>query len=296
MKKVLVIYHHPCLDGAAAAWVAGSAFSSARFDVHYLPTTYGKDEPTLLSLCEDALVYVVDFSFPRSVLEQMAVVARSICILDHHATAKPILDELNLHPIKTKAGTHIESCFAVGQSGVGITWDWFHPNTPMFTIFEAIQDRDLWQWRLPDTNEITLAIASYGMGHETITEIMNVPLEQLKAEGSALARNLKTQVASILAQGPAFFYSDDEFSNIPVYNCPGFLASEVGNVVVKEQDEHHFCITFYEGQEGRKYSFRSKTSAPDVAAFAQRFGGGGHRNAAGLNVPLHRIDPIRISR
>tara|TARA_Y100000310_G_scaffold35421_1_gene33457 strand:+ start:2323 stop:3663 length:1341 start_codon:yes stop_codon:yes gene_type:complete len=76
----LIIYHHPCTDGFTAAWIAYSFFNG-ECDLHR--GRYQTDPPDVIG----REVYILDFSYPREVLEKMAEKAEKIVLLDHHSTA-----------------------------------------------------------------------------------------------------------------------------------------------------------------------------------------------------------------
>ena len=76
----LVIYHGHCLDGACAAWVALHALGGVGVQLH--SATYGEPPPSVVG--RDVLI--VDFSYKRDVLIEMARVAKSLRVLDHHKT------------------------------------------------------------------------------------------------------------------------------------------------------------------------------------------------------------------
>ncbi|MCK5503077.1 MAG: phosphohydrolase, partial [Tritonibacter mobilis] len=81
MAETICIYHANCCDGFAAAWAVRRALGPY---VKFVPAQYKSDPPTVTG----ADVVIVDFSYKRPVLEQMALSARSILILDHHKTAQ----------------------------------------------------------------------------------------------------------------------------------------------------------------------------------------------------------------
>lgn len=76
----LVIFHNPCTDGFGAAWAAWHAWGDAP---EYIGAAYGEAPPNV----EGKNVLIVDFSYPKAVLETMAGSATSIVVLDHHKSA-----------------------------------------------------------------------------------------------------------------------------------------------------------------------------------------------------------------
>ena len=71
-----------------------------------------------------------------------------------------------------------------------------------------------------------------------------------------------------------------------VANCPPMFASEVGHALLDAHPDAPFAATYYENDKRVMWSLRSRDERQDVSAIASKFGGGGHRNAAGFGVPL----------
>ena len=69
MTRTICIYHANCADGFTAAWAVRQALGSG---VEFVPAGYGDEPPDV----DDADVVIVDFSYPRAVLERMAKWAR----------------------------------------------------------------------------------------------------------------------------------------------------------------------------------------------------------------------------
>jgi hypothetical protein len=124
----LILFHANCTDGFTAAWVAWRAFNR-QADIH--PCSYGDPPPDV----GGREVYVVDFSYPRPVLEEMAQRAAFLRVLDHHKTAEEALRGLPYCQ------------FDMTRSGARLAWDYWHPGLPPPPLVAYVEDRDLWRWR-----------------------------------------------------------------------------------------------------------------------------------------------------
>jgi nanoRNase/pAp phosphatase (c-di-AMP/oligoRNAs hydrolase) len=68
--------------------------------------------------------------------------------------------------------------------------------------------------------------------------------------------------------------------NVPVCNAPYSMASDTGNLLSKGEP---FAATYTDLGDGRRsFSLRSSDEGADVSVVAKKYGGGGHRNAAGF--------------
>jgi oligoribonuclease NrnB/cAMP/cGMP phosphodiesterase (DHH superfamily) len=147
----LCIYHGNCADGFTAAWVVNKWYGEGHIDrepMEFHPGVYQEPPPDVAG--RD--VIMVDFSYKRPVLEEMAKKANSILILDHHKTAQEDLAE----PIE---GVVVE--FDLERSGAMMAWNHYFPGKLAPRLIEHVQDRDLWRFNLPLTRDIQAAIFSY---------------------------------------------------------------------------------------------------------------------------------------
>ena len=119
-----VLYHANCDDGFGAAWAARKKLGDAAV---YVPVKYGDPLPPTVT---GERVYVVDFSYPRDVLETLADRCK-VVVLDHHKTAQEDLADLPFAE------------FDMERSGAGMTWDYFFPGQPRPPLIDHIEDRDL---------------------------------------------------------------------------------------------------------------------------------------------------------
>lgn len=83
--RPLVIYHGGgCRDGFCSAWLMKRAYTSADF----YPANYGEQPP--IDWCGRD-VFILDFSYPRSEMENIIAQSASVVCLDHHKTAMAAL-------------------------------------------------------------------------------------------------------------------------------------------------------------------------------------------------------------
>ncbi len=289
--KPLCIYHGGCDDGFAAAWCVRKALGD---EVEFYPGVYQKDPPPH----EGRDVIFVDFSYKRPVLDEMAKVANSVLILDHHKTAQEDLADLAKPPSfsawrDAAWGGHLSqnvrmvALFDMNRSGAGLARDYFvGGGRPDF--IEYVQDRDLWRKALPYGDEFTIALRSYPQDFETWDMLIERGVGSLIDEGHAIQRYYRLRVEELKRSAyPAWFGPHKCW----IANAPYFAASEVAGELC-EQAGAEFGACYFEVSAGRwQYSLRSRGDF-DVSAIARKYGGGGHKNAAGFSVdkPAHSRD------
>lgn len=259
------------MDGLTAAWVVHGIHGAA---ADYIPASYGDMPPDVTG----ADVIIADFSFSREMICEMAKLARSLTLLDHHATAAAALTSLDL--------PNATILFDMGRSGAQLAWDHFHPSLPRPALVDYVADRDLWRFALPDSRAVNAYIAAYpkGDGFANLTLLadeLDFDLDHAVAIGTALM----DQTRDFCGRGidASLRYMVIGGVRVPVANLPPFLASEAGNML---SEGNPFAAIYFDSPSGRKFSLRSRQGGRDVAAIAQSYGGGGHPNAAGFLRPI----------
>ena len=283
--KPLCIYHGGCDDGFAAAWVVRKALKG---NVEFYPGTYQKDPPPHAG--RD--IIMVDFTYKRPVLDEMAKHARSILILDHHKTAQEDLADI---PAPASPGPWpwvpapqmITALFDMERSGATIAWDYFigglRPN-----FIDYIEDRDLWRKRMGYGDEFTIALRSYPQDFSTWDKLIDAGVDPLMQEGFAIQRYYRLRVEELKRHA---YQARIGEHHIWIANAPYFAASEVAGELA-ERSGAAFGACYFEVEPGKfQYSLRSRGDF-DVSAVARRYGGGGHKSAAGFSTRgvVHRHD------
>jgi oligoribonuclease NrnB/cAMP/cGMP phosphodiesterase (DHH superfamily) len=288
--RPLCIYHGGCDDGFGAAWAVRRALG---FDVDFHPGVYQQDPPDVA----DRNVVMVDFSYKRPVLDAMAARARSILILDHHKTAAEDLIGFPTPPLSwggydrliAQAGC-VHAMFDMNRSGAGMAWDFFHPDSERPEFIDYIEDRDLWRRSLPFGDEFTMCLRSYPQDFNTWDQLFARGVQSMIDEGRAIKRYYRLRVEELKAHA-----YPTNLGGVPCWisNAPYFAASEVAGELCDAAGAD-FGACYFEVTKGEfQYSLRSRGDF-DVSAIAKKFGGGGHKNAAGFKTVgvVHEVHTI----
>lgn len=274
----LVIYHAGCWDGFCAAWLLWKRFPNAEF----VPANYGDDPPD----CTRKHVYIVDFSYPRAVLEELYAKSASLIVLDHHKTAESELRGLPYCVFdSSKSGARLTHEYIDskidGVNGMGTRPHW---------LVSYTEDRDLWRWELADSRAINAALRSYPLDFDVWNEIAKAETDELVVEGKAILRSQQQQVDAKVEQSHIVTVPRPEgvdvwWSRWKVANATS-LMSETAQALAVETGVGCCWFEFPDG--GRLYSLRGlKESSVDVSVIAKHFGGGGHAKAAGFKSDRH---------
>lgn len=275
---IICIYHGNCADGFGAAWVVRRAFAGSDIDFH--PATHGQPAPDVTG----KKVIIVDFSYPLATLTEMALVAESVLVLDHHKTAQADLKDVYPAGPQHKYSQvvpRLSALFDMNRSGAGIAWDYFFLGEPRPALINHIEDRDLWLFKLEGTREIQASLFSYPYDFDVWDALFEGDVSAMKADGVAIERKHHKDVAELIGVTKRRMVIGG--FDVPVANLPYTLTSDAGHVMCAGEP---FAACYWDTPEGRSFSLRSTDEGVDVSAIAKQYGGGGHRNASGFRVPF----------
>lgn len=258
---IYVLYHSNCYDGFGAAFSAWKKFGS---NAKYIPVSYGAPVPEMPEATE---VYIVDFSYPRATIEALAETV-PLTILDHHKTA-----QADLEPLIRPDGFNPRVVFDMNRSGALITWEYLH-RTEVPRLIQHISDRDLWQFKIPGSKEVHAALVSTPFEFEVWDKL---DVDELIASGAGALRFQSQLVKNIVSH--AWVQRLGEWE-VPHVNTASSW-SEVGEALCEAYPDAPFAASFTIMKNSVMWSLRSRGDF-DVSEVAKRFGGGGHKNAAGF--------------
>ncbi|PNU05836.1 DHH family phosphoesterase [Novosphingobium guangzhouense] len=296
-KPDIVIYHDKCMDGFTAAWCCQRRWPEA----DYIARNYGMG-PGL----EDARgkhVLIVDFSFPQEMLADMIWRhgVASIVILDHHKTAEQALEPFRFR--ESAPGTiapgdipgmlrdlnelngrpPIIALFDMDRSGAGMAWDFtFGRDAGRPALIDLVEARDLWRPDRPEAaDHLHLALSSGPKTFERWEAAAENTANFIRT-GASIAAYRDSLIEEIMDR--AWMTEIDGLPAVTV-DCPYLLVSETGHRLLDRYPGAAFAALRVAGQHSVTFSLRSEDEREDVGALASKFGGGGHRNAAGFRVP-----------
>lgn len=287
----IFVYHDPCDDGFAAAWAVHRRWGDA---VEYVPTNYGRPTPDFTG----KHVLVGDFSWKADAFKAIAASAASVMILDHHKTA-----EAELKPWRVSGDfsadvieswwdrfpdrPHVSALFNMDKSGARMTWEFCFPGQPAPWLIRLVEDRDLWRFDLDQTEAFTTFLRSHSYNFDDWSEINDyleddVGHKLVMKEARGIRRFYEAQVAKL---ADSFYFKKIAGHAVPSVNCHNQFASDVAHELLRRHPAAPFAATWSVSHESTGFSLRSEDHREDVSEIARRFGGGGHRNAAGFSVP-----------
>jgi oligoribonuclease NrnB/cAMP/cGMP phosphodiesterase (DHH superfamily) len=283
-----IVYHQyknenrytDCPDGIASAYIAQKANPEAEV----IGSAY-QDEASIPKVNPGDRLIIVDFSYPASLLKTWASADVEIVVIDHHKTAWEALQGFTQGVLR----------FEESKSGAVLTWEYFF-DEPVPPIFEYVCDRDLWNWKLPESRAVNEALSHFTSsarltgGHpfqifqvlETLTQ--EELLWLLAPVGKRLLDEKDKQARMIADRHQWRKVLGHDIPAVELKPIEGRMTSVVCELLYKQFPDAPFVACYIPQPDGNQsWSFRSDKNGGnfDVSAIAKQLGGGGHHNSAG---------------
>lgn len=314
----LVCYHADCLDGFGAAYAAWRQLGDA---AEYRPLHHG-EAPSAGEVAGRPL-YFLDFSLPPAALLALAASASRLTLLDHHQSARQAwAGQLQAAADGSKRFRHpqlpLELVFDLDKSGARLAWEHSQAGQPLPALLAHIEDQDLWRFRLPETRAVCRALRLQPRSFpawDAVLAALETADDPRRAElltaGRAVETHFQREVERLaesrlivparlrgepidplqaVRHAQAVIVDGDRaWLALPglAANSNPLFASELGHRLA-QQSGSYGLIWHLDADGEAKVSLRGQGSV-DVAAIATRYGGGGHRNAAGFRLPIARF-------
>lgn len=265
LKDIVVIYHAHCPDGMTSAWSAWKKFGDS---ASYLPASDRNVPPEGL-IKKD--IYIVDFCYPAATLKELLNTNNKVVVLDHHISSK---DDVRSIP---------EGIFDIDRSGAGISWDYFNPNEKRPKLVDYIEDGDLFKRLLPNQERFSQRIIATPFTIEAYDELSKRcedNFEDILKEGDAIE----------LYVNHLFEIVEDDYDMVVFEGITMPAINIALPLTTKSQLLHRLygrippiAMSYRYDKGFWKISLRSDGSV-DCAELAKKYGGGGHKGAAGFIV------------
>lgn len=279
----VIVTHKGCNDGLTAAWILKNAFPSAKV----IQATYHDDPPVDEARNED--VIVTDVTWPPGEMVRLLDAATNVAIYDHHETAARLFKAPEVHEHENLANIVLDN----DHSAARIVWDEFGENTRIHPrkadglprIVRYVEDRDLWTNKLDATPAVTewlytlpRTVDAFDWAHEQIEH--DLPRVLDVGEGILSLKESTSEAIAERAIPWEVPTEDGAFMGLQARGTER-ISSILGNKLA-QQSRDGLALTWWPADDGAKLSLRSTSEGPNVARIAEeRWGGGGHANAAG---------------
>lgn len=269
-QRIVVIYHANCPDGFGGAWAAWKKFGAK---ARYVAASHNADPLPL----KGREIYLVDFMYPPKATARLVRDNERVVAIDHHVSSELAMAKLR------------EKSFSIENSGSVLAWRYFHPRRAVPRLLQYIEDRDLWKFRLPQSEEIgaciDLAPQDFSAWDKLAAKIEKASgRKEAVSQGSIIIARQNQIIRDIAKNARLVKFVGRE---IYAVNSPVF-ESELGHLLSARKPP--IAIVWSEREGKIKVSLRSDGTA-DVSKIAEKYGGGGHKAAAGFSLPTKKRLP-----
>ena len=257
----MIIFHHNDADGRCAAAIALREYP----DASCVELDYKDRVPVELI---DGGCIIVDFSFKPPDMEE-AFKRGTVIWIDHHASAKAYAY------LATVGG--LRDFRDKGFSGCELAWKYFNPGESIPYFVTLLGDYDSWRLKekdslafyeglkLEDQNPVS------GIWASLFDDPGHLELRAIISQGKAAIRYRDRYCAEMRK---AFGY-ETEFDG---YRAYALNVQRFGSLAF--DSDHPLYIAYV--HDGTKYTVSLYSTTIDVSVIATKYGGGGHRGAAGF--------------
>ncbi len=267
MKSIIVFYHIADNDGLGSAWAAWKKFKEKadyfgidyHFDRHF--DYRGK------------IIYFLDFRPSDKVISLLKQKKNYLVLVDHHITSKNKLKVFDEYKFDSK------------HSAAVLTWHYFFPHKKIPKILLYIEDMDIWKFKLFSSREINNVIELYDGNFKHWNKLAGDLEDVSKRKQYIRTGEIISQYQDKLIQKIAAKAKLVKFEGKKIFAVnSSILISEVGNALVKKRPP--LAIVWNEINKKILFSLRSNGFC-DVSKIAEKYGGGGHKGAAGFTLDIN---------
>jgi uncharacterized protein len=273
VKDIVILYHADCTDGFGGAYAAWKKFNDM---ATYIPVWHSTPPPPIT----DKEIYLIDFAYPKKELELLQQKNKRLVVLDHHIGSKEVVESMPEHVYDNE------------RSGAGIAWGYFHPTMPVPRLIAYIQDNDLWSKKLPHakeiaiyTNTLSLTFSNFELAEKQFED--DTTFLKVIEKGSMYKEYFDHLCESLVNDAEEVLFDSH---TILAVNAPRFFRSQVGHLLAEKRSP--FALVWTHDHSRWHFSLRGDGSI-DLSEIAKRFGGGGHKNAAGFFLPFDAPFPFK---
>lgn len=288
LPKTHVLFHDDH-DGWMAGAIAISAMGSGKRTVVPRAVQYGQPFPDL-DLTPDCWVIVLDFSYKREILDEVFNKVEKLVVLDHHETA---MKQLEGAPYAT---------FDMTVSGAVLAWRHFVPQYSPSPNAEIVDCYDMWRKDHPvyswsDIRRFYFGCSGMRGNLDFWVSLANsYTLNEEVMKAGAIIEEQFLQTVEDIKLAPTTQYFTVNGRKLCIFHCEEDVSLISDAIYSDKNNPVDFTACIFKRDDKWVVSLRSPN--PEVIAvntLAEKFDGGGHRQAAGFSFPYEELDQYQVA-
>jgi len=269
------LYHSRDLDG----FISGAIMLRKYPDIKLIGWDYGNDLP---KIPENEEIIMADISFPMDEMKKIAKKSKSFLWIDHHISAIKDFENNKFSGIKTVLNDKLAAC--------ELTWETLFPkidipvSVKLAGIFDTWRNGDKKQWEkavLPFQYGLRMHCNSPESFDTRLFDTSSTKLIKKIIKEGAIILKAKKQENNYICKNSSFETEIKGFKAI----C---LNTQTANSMmfdgVYDTKKHDIMISFSFIKDFWRFSIYTTKEDVDCSVIAKKFGGGGHKKAAGFQV------------
>ena len=291
-------FYHTDADGRCAAfWVHKLAKHCDGYEVDFIPINYGTNFP-LESIQANEQIYIVDYSIAPEEMEKLLAITEDVTWIDHHISAIKKYDKFP-HQIKGIRYDGIAGCMLTycyfnymlkternNGSTISVPFDIsMTEDAPMFTKY--IADFDVWKFDYgEDTKAFEMGLQLYDLN--PVADDRHNIFEAMLLFGCEVECDVISRGRDLIAYRDNWAQRYCENYGFEVifegYKCFAMNLAMISSEHFKSinQDNYDAFIGF--SYNGHTWIYSLRSTKIDCSQIAVKYGGGGHKGAAGFSV------------
>lgn len=297
IKFNYIIFHRNCLDGFTGFYLFMKTKKWEKKPIVFPDVPSAKYPPPNI---DKKNIIIIDVAYNSEIIKYISQKASKLLFIDHHTSIRK--DILNL-----KLPENNEIVYDINQSGASLVWKYFFGTQKMPTFVEYIRDNDIGAWKLDNTLPF---IAGLEVNFELEPTYNNlIEWDKLLDEeflNSLIERGkVYNEYKEYLIKRYSKKYTLMHFPSKKILNklklnlkegqykvavvnssCPS--VSLLGKYIVDTVD-CDFCILWNYSINKKIFIIALRSKNVDISEIAKKFGGGGHKYAAGFSFHISKF-------
>jgi oligoribonuclease NrnB/cAMP/cGMP phosphodiesterase (DHH superfamily) len=271
-------FYHNDMDGHASGAIVYKFFQRDRSftkemgeECEFIEINYNKPFP-LEKIAPNESVVIVDFSLQKDgEFEKLLKITDKVIWIDHHKTAIEKHGHLQIRGIRQD-----------GVAACELTWKWFYPDKPVPKVIQLLGDYDIWAFKFGnDTNYLQTGIRLNVTKPESSnweTWLKEDYYPYCEINNGTIAIKYRDNYYKSLVNSIGFYTEFEGYRGI----CCN--ASSVSSQLFDSINKNTFDIMLPFSFDGNQWTVSIYSTNPDIdcSEIAKKYGGGGHKGAAGF--------------
>ncbi len=295
MSKTIVFYHSADFDGWSSGAIVLRKFPNAKaIPINYPVLDQKEKLAKILSVIETGdTVYVVDFSFSPQTFKEINEKVKELIWIDHHVSA---INSCESEEFQTNGllSTEYAACeltwlyLMEGFKTIDAYSDEYYNSLPLPYSIRLLGRYDLWKHDY-DKNIVPFQMgmkSCFSMATDSkwvkILDNSSEFIEHIIERGNIISDYLENNDYKV-AKSYAF-EAEIEGNKVVALNMRSGGSSIFKNIFQKEI--HSFCVSFLllPTQKWVVAMYSENNNSIDLSKIAEKYGGGGHKNAAAFTI------------